>query len=183
VRAHRLLIAVLAALPALETSRLLARSEMRKPGDLIVGQAVAVDGETLDFPGYRLRVWGIDAPQRGSFCCRRGEKWEPAAEAAAAMSTCLAGKTITCRVQKLERHWLRTRYVSECRCESGQDLGDCMVQGGWAATTGIERRKARNKGYRLWACDNGPPTRRCDRKGEAAPCGSPTYKPSGPLPR
>jgi endonuclease YncB( thermonuclease family) len=187
----RQMIAVLAASLAAAIAGRSAHAEALGPGGLIVGQAVALDGETLDFPAYRVRVWGIDAPQRGSWCFRAGEKWKPAAAAATALSSCLKAKTITCRVQKREWHWLRTRYVAECWSDDGQDLGDCMVAGGWATDYtcysdgyyGDRETEARNKGIGLWACDNGPPTRRWGRKGRGVPCELPTYKPSGPGPR
>ena len=168
-----------------------ARAEGRGEGDLIAGRARAVDAGTFDLATYRMRIWGIDAPERESWCFRNGEKWRPAAAAAQALGACLMGRTITCRIHRLERHWFAVRYVSECWSEDGRDIGDCMVEGGWATdytcySDGYYKDReteAKNKRLGLWGCDNGPPTRRWGKKGEGALCETPAYKPSGPAPR
>jgi endonuclease YncB( thermonuclease family) len=165
-----------------------ARAETR---ELITGQAAALDATSLTIAGSRVRIWGIDAPQSGSWCFRNGAKWRPAADATAGLSTCLNGKTITCRVQKRELHWWRAVYVAECWAQDGQDLGDCMVQAGWATdytcySDGYYRDReteAQHQGVGLWTCDNGPPTRRWGSRGKGAPCEIPPYRPSGPGPR
>ena len=165
-------------------------AEGRGEGDLIAGAARAVDALAFDLAAYRLRVWGIDAPERGSWCFRNGEKWRPAAAATQALGACLRG-TITCRIHKVERHWFAVRYVTDCWSENGRDIGDCMVAGGWATdytcySDGYYKDReteARNKGLGLWGCDNGPPTRRWGKKGQGALCETPAYKPSGPAPR
>ena len=172
-------------------SRIAASAESRSKGDLIAGTPQVVDSRTFDLAAYRARIWGIDAPESGSWCFRNGEKWKPAAEAVEALRKCLKGKIITCRVQKVERRWFRSHYVSECWSDDGQDVGDCMIEGGWATdytcySDGYYRDReteARNKGVGLWACDNGPPTRRWGRKGQGALCEAPPYKPSGPATR
>jgi endonuclease YncB( thermonuclease family) len=163
----------------------------RAAGDLIAGSAVALEARSMVLAGNRVRIWGIDVPQAGSYCFRNGAKWKPAADATAGLRTCLGGKTVTCRVQRREWYWLRPSYVAECWTEDGQDIGDCMVQAGWATdytcySDGYyqdRETEARNKGVGLWACDNGPPTRRWGRRGHGAACESPPYKPSGPAPR
>jgi len=173
------------------SSTMLARAEGRGEGDLIAGLAHAVDAGTFDLATYRMRVWGIDAPERESWCFRNGEKWRPAAAATQALGACLIGRTITCRIHRLERHWFAVRYVAECWSEDGRDIGDCMVEGGWATdytcySDGYYKDReteAKNKGFGLWGCDNGPPTRRWGRKGQGALCETPAYKPTGPAPR
>lgn len=38
----------------------------------IIGRAGAIDGDTLEIHGTRIRLWGIDAPASSQLC--RGEK-------------------------------------------------------------------------------------------------------------
>jgi endonuclease YncB( thermonuclease family) len=100
----------------------------------------------------------------------------------------VSGKTVTCRVWKVERKWFRNIHVSECWTDDGQDVGECMIRGGWATdytcySAGYYldlETEAKTKGLGLWSCDNGPGTKRWGRGGRDAPCETPQYKPSGP---
>ena len=162
-----------------------------KKGDTITGTAIVVDGHTLDIRSNRLVIWGIDTPERGAWCYRSGRRWKPMDDAKAALSRCVEEKAVTCRVQNVEKDWFRRLHVSECWTEDGQDLGSCMVRGGWATdyacyTDGYYRdieSEARNKGIGLWQCDNGPPTRRWGRQGPNVACETPVYRPAGPGPK
>src|SRR5215510_5453902 len=87
-----------------------AQQSLRK-GDLTAGPAVAVDGVSLDIKSDRIRLWGIDAPERGASCYRNGRRWKPADDAAAGLRRCVGGKTVTCRVWKVERKWFRDIHV------------------------------------------------------------------------
>lgn len=157
-------------------------------GDTLTGMASVVDGSTLDIRSNRFRIWGIDTPERGQRCYRNGHRWKPMDDSTAALRRCLEGKTVTCRVQKVDRIWFRRLHTAECWTEDGQDVGECMVRGGWATdytcyTDGYYRdleTEARNRGLGLWQCDNGPGTRRWGYRGPNAKCETPVYRPSGP---
>src|SRR5262245_61627594 len=75
-----------------------AQAQSFRQGDQITGEAVVVDGSSLDIKSNRIRLWGIDVPERGAFCFRNNRRWKPADEVAAALRRCVAGKTVTCRV-------------------------------------------------------------------------------------
>jgi endonuclease YncB( thermonuclease family) len=151
-----------------------------------------VDGGALDIKSNRIRIWGIDAPERGAWCYRNGSRWEPQADSTKAMRHCVQGKIVTCRIQRIERYWFRRWHTSECWTnENGQDVGECMIRAGWATdytcfSDGYYRdleTEAKNKGLGLWQCDNGPTTRRWGRQGAGARCETPVYRPSGPGPK
>jgi endonuclease YncB( thermonuclease family) len=168
-----------------------AAAEAPRKGDLIAGQATVFDGASFDIKSNRIRLWGIDAPERGASCFRNGRRWKPADDAAAALRRCVRGKTVTCRVLSLKREWFRAVHMSECWTEDGQDVGRCMVRSGWASdytcySDGYYRdheTEAKNKRLGLWGCDNGPGTKRWGRKGPGVPCETPYYKPTGPVPK
>jgi endonuclease YncB( thermonuclease family) len=162
-----------------------------KPGDQIAGPGNVADGSSLDIKSNRMRIWGIDTPERGAWCYRADRRWKPMDDATSALRRCLHGKTVTCRVHKIERTWFRQRHTSECWTEDGQDLGECMIRAGWATdyscfSGGYYKdleTEARNKGIGLWQCDNGPPTKRWGRSGPGVYCESPVYRPTGPGPK
>ena len=168
-----------------------AEAQSVRRGDLIAGPATVVDGVSLDIKSDRIRLWGIDTPERGAFCYRNGRRWKPFDDAAAALRRCTQGKTVTCRVWRAERKWFRDIHVSECWTDDGLDVAECMIRGGWAAdytcySAGHYQdleTEAKNRGVGLWSCDNGPGTRRWGRNGRDAPCETPRYKPSGPGPK
>lgn len=160
-------------------------------GDLITGPATVVDGSSLDIKSNRMRIWGIDTPERGAWCYRNDRRWKPMDDATSALRRCVQGKLVTCRVQKVERSWFRLRHISECWTEDGQDVAECMVRGGWgsdyACMSGGHFRdlesEAKNKNMGLWQCDNGPPTKRWGRNGPGVNCETPVYRPTGPGPK
>jgi endonuclease YncB( thermonuclease family) len=158
-----------------------AQQSLRK-GDQIAGQATVVDGASFDIKSNRIRLWGIDAPERGASCYRNGRRWKPADDAAAALRRCVGGKTVTCRVWSVKREWFRMVHVSECWTHDGQDVARCMVRGGWASdytcfSDGYYRdleTEAKNKGLGLWSCDHGPGTGAGDATGRACRARRPT---------
>ena len=58
---------------------------------IMYGKPVAIDGDTLDFGGQRVRLFGIDAPERAQTCTRNGEAW-PCGEDAKALLQSLVGE-------------------------------------------------------------------------------------------
>ena len=77
---------------------------------------------------------------------------------------------------------------SECWTNDGQDVGECMIRGGWASdytcySGGYYRdleTEARNKALGLWECDNGPPTKRWGRHGAGTNCETPGLRAARP---
>jgi endonuclease YncB( thermonuclease family) len=163
--------------------------QARSVGDLISGHVTSVaDGDRFRVGYARIRIWGIDVPKWRARCTSNGEKWRPGWGSIAALRDCLRGTTVTCRVQKIERRLVRSRFVAECwRDNDKEDVAACMVRSGWATDwpgysggyyAPLEAEpKAVRRG--LWQCDREPPTRRWCKGGVGIPC-EPVYKPRGP---
>jgi endonuclease YncB( thermonuclease family) len=87
----------------------------------LVGTPRVVDGDTLEVDGTRVRLLGIDAPERG----------EPGAvEATSALLNIIAGREVTCTDTGRRSH---RRVVVTCTVGHGADLSALMVGYGWAA--------------------------------------------------
>lgn len=163
-------------------------AQVHRVGEVVSGTATVVDGSSFTIGSERFELWGIAAPVAGDWCHNSGRRWRPGRDAGAALRTCMAGKSVSCRVQRVASQFFAVRYVSECWTTDGTDLGGCMVRAGWATdytcySNGYYRdveTEARNKRAGLWQCDNGAPTPRWGRGGPDKPCEKEPYKPQGP---
>jgi endonuclease YncB( thermonuclease family) len=84
-------IVVVAFVLAVIVGALLAQWYQAHTARTITGHARIVDGDTFDLGAERIRVWGIDAPDRAGSCSRRGEPWRPYNEASDALRAILDG--------------------------------------------------------------------------------------------
>lgn len=76
-----------------------------------------VDGDTFYLEGHetRLRLWGVNAP----------EKNEPGAtEATEALTNLLAGRTLSCEEMDRDRY---ARIVARCTLDDGRDIARVMI--------------------------------------------------------
>jgi micrococcal nuclease len=81
-----------------------------------------VDGDTfwISSKDVRIRVWGLDAPERGT----------PAGPTAtAALSGLISGQTLTCRQRDIDRYG---RIVGQCFLADGRDITAAMIASGTA---------------------------------------------------
>ena len=96
------------------------------------GRATIVDADTIDVEGApaRVRLFGIDAPERGQVCTDAGDKRFLCGSRAADELDAILGRNpnVTCRQTGLDR-WRRVVAI----CRIGQlDIGAEMVRRGWA---------------------------------------------------
>ena len=96
----------------------------------MVGAPRIVDGDTIEIADQRIRLYGIDAPEKEQIChTRKKNKPFPCgAFAARALSDLIAGQVVTCRRydSKQAGPLLAICYVGRI------DLNEQMVLQGWA---------------------------------------------------
>lgn len=63
----------------------------------VTGKAWVIDGDTIHLAGYRIRLWGIDAPEEGQTCTRGEAAWDCGAEATFALANLLGRHWVTCK--------------------------------------------------------------------------------------
>lgn len=82
-----------------------------------------IDGDTFTLSGEsrRIRVWGLDAPERNE----RG-----ATAATNAMRGLVSGQTLRCLIRDIDRYG---RYVGQCFLPDGRDITAEMIRMGVAS--------------------------------------------------
>jgi endonuclease YncB( thermonuclease family) len=96
---------------------------------ILAGTASGLDEDSIAVQGKRVRLWGIDAPALDQTCRRAGKPWACGRDAARALATIVAGKTVRCRV--IVEDQLRRLIVGDCTL-GGESLSRWMVRNGWA---------------------------------------------------
>lgn len=88
-----------------------------------------IDGDTLALGDQRIRLYGIDAPERSQGCLdARGQPYPCGRYAALALEALVRGRDLSCAVLSRDRYG---RDVARCRA-GGVDLGAALVEHGWA---------------------------------------------------
>lgn len=88
------------------------------------------DGDTFYVVGLveRVRVWGIDAPEKSQKCFGKATFWMCGVEATDFLSRQILGRTLDCNIVDIDQY---DRNVARCSF-MGNDVGEIMVRNGWA---------------------------------------------------
>ncbi len=99
-------------------------AEARVPA--LAGRGRAVDGDTLELGGARVRLWGIDAPEARQRCRASGRWWSCGGLATAALRS--RSGNVQCERRGKDAYG---RVLAVC-FERGEDINGWMVSEGWA---------------------------------------------------
>jgi len=119
------------------------------------GQARVVDGDSLDIAGVRVRLEGIDAPERGQRCKRSWLPltWRCGRSATRALTKLINDQPVRCVLQGRDKY---DRMIGVCYV-ADRDLNAAMVRSGhaWAfikySTTYVaEENRARAEKRGIW---------------------------------
>lgn len=104
---------------------LLVAACLATPGS---AQTVVIDGDTIQQEGQRIRLYGIDAPDRLQTC--DDGAWQPGPLATKALTDFIHGRPVRCLQVDYDYNKDR-RPVSLCYA-GNDDLQALMVNAGWA---------------------------------------------------
>lgn len=95
----------------------------------VSGTPLVLDGDTLDFNGMRVRLFGIDAFERDQSCTRGNGSRYPCGQAAReALVVAISHAPVRCERRDVDRY---NRMVAVCRTRNG-DLSARVVEQGYA---------------------------------------------------
>ena len=132
------------------------QSPSRVPGEPVTGRARVIDGDSLEVAGVRIRLFGIDAPERDQDCHDgNGKSYACGHAAQRALIATIAGRSVTCTPVEVDRY---NRDVATCLADD-LDLGEAMVRGGHAldyprhsrGRYAAAEREARDARRGMWA--------------------------------
>lgn len=101
-------------------------------GDTIrMGKAsVTAEGKTVEMSGVRIRLHGIDAPEKRQTCKdAKGKEWFCGHDALMAMTAMVRAKEVTCYVHDIDRY---KRLVAVCSVAGIADINAELVKRGLA---------------------------------------------------
>lgn len=98
---------------------------------VISGQALALDGDTLELTGQRLRLVESDAPELRQTCQRDGAEWACGAQAKDQLATLIAGQDVICEGRRPAPD---NALLATCRVGDVY-LAEAMVAAGLAVVT------------------------------------------------
>lgn len=118
-----------------------------------VGRPLVLDGDTLEFDGERIDLWGIDAPEFEQTCTDGGIEWACGAFAYSNLVTRLGQGGVWCLPRGYD-----AQSVPRGQCFQGfKDLGKTSVAQGWAYAAnsvtqayGSDEARARQAARGLW---------------------------------
>lgn len=95
----------------------------------LAGVPTVTDGDTVRMGEHRIRLYGIDAPERGQTCTDdAGDNWPCGISATAVLRSFISEAQIECRRKDTDRYG---RIVAACY-KDGIDINAWMVRNGWA---------------------------------------------------
>jgi endonuclease YncB( thermonuclease family) len=117
----------------------------------VAGVADVRDGDSLVIEGKRVRLEGIDAPERDQSCMRDAKAWACGRAAQKHLARLIGNHAVKCSITKRDRF---ERLLGRCTAAS-RDINRTMVRDGMAVSFGgnyrSEEAQARRERSGLWS--------------------------------
>ena len=94
----------------------------------VYGDAKVVDGDTIHIGKNKIRLHGIDAPERDQKCIFNNEDWECGNNSTLALIRMIGNQPVKCQINGVDRY---NRSIAVC-FSGKKNLNKMMVKNGWA---------------------------------------------------
>ena len=121
--------------------------------ETIVGKPKIIDGDTIHINEKKIRMHGIDAPEKNQKCIFQKAEWPCGKQATIELKKLINNQTIRCVTNDID---IYNRYVAICSTKI-DNLNQIMVKKGWAIAYRyysndyiIEEKYARENKLGIW---------------------------------
>ena len=94
----------------------------------IYGKAKVVDGDTIHVDQHKIRLYGIDAPEKNQKCTYNNKDWECGIYSTNALIKLINNNEVKCQSNDIDRY---KRFIAICFVEKNE-INKLMVKKGWA---------------------------------------------------
>ena len=94
----------------------------------VTGSARVTDGDSIKIGDTRVRLHGIDAPERNQSCQKNGRTWRCGSAATSRLRGMVSGREVQCKGNRKDRYG---RLLAVCHV-NGTDVNAAMVKSGLA---------------------------------------------------
>ena len=127
----------------------------------IAGRASVIDGDTIEIHGQRIRLHGVDAPEKGQPCFDVvNQPYRCGQVAAMALDEFIGASPVQCRERDIDRY---DRIIADCSVR-GEDIELWLVRSGHAMAYRryssdyiAAEQEAKNAKRGIWAGQVQPP--------------------------
>ena len=119
----------------------------------IIGQVKIIDGDTISISTNKIRLHGIDAPERKQNCIYQKKEWPCGIQSTIELKKLTNNQIIKCEVSDID---IYNRYIGICSANK-INLNQIMVERGWAIAYRyystdyvIEEKYARENKLGIW---------------------------------
>ena len=94
----------------------------------IIGEAKVIDGDTIHINNAKIRLHGIDAPEKNQRCIFKKKEWLCGKQSTHELKKITINQTIKCKIKDIDKY---KRYIAICY-KKKLNINKTMVKKGWA---------------------------------------------------
>ena len=96
--------------------------------EIIIGKSKVIDGDTININNNKIRLHGIDAPEKKQRCFKDDKKWMCGVKSTNFLKNLIYDKIVHCDINGIDKY---KRYIGICWLKE-LNLNAFMVKNGWA---------------------------------------------------
>ena len=94
----------------------------------IIGKAKVIDGDTIHINKDKIRLHGIDAPEKNQKCIIDNNEWECGKQATIELKKIINNQVVKCETINMDKY---NRHIAICYSKN-LNINQIMIKTGWA---------------------------------------------------